>query len=92
MHRTALGLSALLLVSVATTASIALQGDRLPEAPLLDCGYVCVFAQSTESVDRSAAVGEQPPQWASAPAQTPPSQVIPANFGGVSRSGSGHER
>jgi hypothetical protein len=90
MHRIALNLSAFLLVSVAV--AVAQLGERLPEAPLLDCGYVCVFAQSTESVDRSSAVGEQPPQWASAPAQTPPSQVIPANFGGVSRSGSGHER
>jgi hypothetical protein len=90
MHRTALGLLALLLVSVATTTSIARQGDHLPEAPLLDCGYVCVFAQSTEPVDRSAAVGERPPQWTSAPAQTPPSQFIPANFGGVSKSG--HDR
>jgi hypothetical protein len=87
MHRIALYLSACLLVSVAVTASIAQQGERLPEAPLLDCGYVCVFAQSTESVDRSAAVGEQPREWVSATAQTPLSQALPANFGGVSRSG-----
>jgi hypothetical protein len=87
MHRIALGLSAFLFVSLPTTTSIAQQSDRLPEAPLLDCGYVCVFAQSTEAVDRSAAVGEQPPQRASAPAQAPISQVIPANFKGVSRSG-----
>jgi hypothetical protein len=90
MHRIALGLSAFLLVSVPATMSIAQQHNRLPEAPLLDCGYVCVFAQSTEPVqdlDQSAAVVEHPPQSAFALAQTQISQVIPANFAGVSRSG-----
>jgi hypothetical protein len=85
MHRIALNLSAFLLVSVAV--AVAQLGERLPEAPLLDCGYVCVFAQSTESVDQSATVGEQPPEWASAPAQTLFSQALPANLGGVSGSG-----
>jgi hypothetical protein len=85
MHRIALNLSAFLLVSVAV--AVAQLGERLPEAPLLDCGYVCVFAQSSESVDQSATVGEQPPEWASAPAQTLFSQALPANLGGVSGSG-----
>ena len=82
MHRIALNLSAFLLA-----VAVAQLGEPLPEAPLLDCGYVCVFAQSTESGDRPATVGEQPPEWASAPAQTLFSQALPANLGGVSRSG-----
>jgi hypothetical protein len=90
MHRIALNLSAFLFASVAVIANTSQQGERLPEAPLLDCGYVCVFAQSTESVGRSATVGEQPPEWASAPTQTLFSQALPANLGGVSRSGNAH--
>ena len=49
MHRIALSLSAFLFICTpATAASVAQQRDRLPGAPLLDCGYVCVFSQSTE--------------------------------------------
>ena len=87
MQRIAQNLSAFLFASVAVIAHTSQQGESLPEAPLLDCGYVCVFAQSTETVDRSVTVDEQPPEWASAPAQTLFSQALPANLGGVSRSG-----
>ena len=86
MHRITLGLLAFLLVFVPATASVAQQRDRLPEAPLRDCGYVCVFAQSTDPVqdlDRSAQVGKRPSQRASAPSQMPFSQVIPPNFAGT---------
>jgi hypothetical protein len=84
MHRIALSLSAYLFICTPATAErVAQQRDRLPEAQLLDCGYVCVFAQSTQSVqdlDGSAAVRGQSPQWASVPAETLLSQVIPANL------------
>ena len=84
MQRITLGLSTFLLVSVPAAASVAQQRDRLPAAPLQDCGYVCVFAQSTEpaqGLDGSPPVRGQVSQGASAPSQTPVSQIIPSNFG-----------
>ena len=85
MHRIALGLLAFLVVSAPATPTIAQQRDRLPEAPLRDCGYVCVFASTNpvQDLDRSAQVGKQPSQRASAPPQMPFSQVIPPNFAGT---------
>jgi len=50
MHRTALGLSALLTLIVPGT-SLAQQLDRLAEPVPLDCGYVCIFAASTEPIE-----------------------------------------
>ena len=51
MHRTALGLSAFLTLIVPGTASLAQQLDRLAEPVPLDCGYVCIFAASTEPIE-----------------------------------------
>jgi hypothetical protein len=86
MHRIALSLSAFLFICTSTTAaSIAQQRDRLPGTPLPDCGYVCIFAQSTELAqesDRSAQIRGQSPQRTSVPPDTSLSQVIPADFGG----------
>ena len=84
MHWIALGLSAFIFICTpATAASVAQQRDRLPEAHLLDCGYVCVFAQSTQPVqdlDGPARARGQSPQKASIPPETPLSQFIPANL------------
>jgi len=86
MHRIALSLSAFLFICTpATAASVAQQRDRLPRAPLLDCGYVCVFSQSTElaqEFDGPVPVRGQSPQRAAVPPETPFAEVIPADFGG----------
>ena len=49
MRPTAFGLSVLFLISLSPSVTTAQQADPRAEA-LLDCGYVCVFAQSTEPV------------------------------------------
>jgi|SRR5262245_659452 len=53
MHRTTLGLAASLTLIVPGTASLAQQLDRRAETAPLDCGYVCIYAPSTEPIESS---------------------------------------
>ena len=79
MHRTALGLSALLTLIVPGRASLAQQLDRLAESVSPDCGYVCIFALSTEpieSIGRAAAAGRDGTQLSVALAQAPSSHAV----------------
>jgi hypothetical protein len=79
MHRTALGLTALLTLIVPGTASLAQQPDRLAESVPLDCGYVCIFATSTEpieSIGQAAAVRRDATQWSLALAQVPRPRAV----------------
>ena len=57
MRRSSFGLSVLFLVCLSPSAVTAQQVDRPAEPAFLDCGYVCVFAKSTEpaqSLERAA--------------------------------------
>jgi len=74
MHRTAVGLAAILTLIVPGTASLAQQLDRLAESVPLDCGYVCIYAPSTEpieSIGRTAAVRREGTQLSLALAPRP---------------------
>ena len=63
MRRTSFGLSILFLTCLTPSVTTAQQADRRAEPALLDCGYVCVFAQSTElieSLERTAGLNSSP--------------------------------
>jgi hypothetical protein len=87
-HRIAVRFSAFLLVTAAATAALAEQPGRASQAPSPDCGYACVFAQSTEPAPTAGGpdpVRGQGSEKTAAAWPLPRPEIIPASAQALNR-------